>query len=148
MPSEVLDYVLRTEQEKQAAFGEVVNGVGKTFENFVGKAPVVTVLTGGIILKSIYDKLQNDSRRKSLLESVTSSDPVLKDTDKAKLLEWYATIYHYAPTVSLDRNSVRELLLQFARFGKVDMQTLKLLAETEKSLADADRSRSIWNKII
>lgn len=148
MPSEVLDYVLRTEQEKQAAFGEIVNGVGKTFENFVGKAPVVAVLTGGIILKSIYDKLQNDSRRKSLLESVTSSDPVLKDVDKAKLLEWYATIYHYAPTVSLDRNSVRELLLQFARFGKVDMQTLKLLAETEKSLVDADRSRSVWNKII
>lgn len=148
MPSEVLDYVLRTEQEKQAAFGEAANSFGKTFENFVGKAPIVTLLTGGIVLKSLYDKLQNDSRRKSLLESVTSSDPVLKDVDKAKLLEWYATLYHYAPTVSLDKNSVRELLLQFARFGKVDMQTLKLLAETEKSLAEADRNRSVWNKII
>lgn len=148
MASSILNHVLQTAQEKQAAILASGATFGRNFGNIIGKAPGTTALIGGLILKSIYDKIQNDSRRKALLESVTSSDPVLKDVDKAKLLEWYATIYHYAPTVSLDKNSVRELLLQFARFGKVDMQTLKLLAETEKSLAEADRNRSVWNKII
>lgn len=50
-------------------------------------------------------------------------------------MEWYATIVHFAPTVSLDKNAVREILQGFARFGRVDLQTLKLLADTEKSMA-------------
>lgn len=60
----------------------------------------------------------------------------------------YATIYHFAPKVSLDKVAVREVLQGFARFGKVDLQTLKMLAETEKALADPQSKAGVWGNIL
>lgn len=93
------------------------------------------VVTGGLVIGKVINKIKNDIRRKSLLEDLHLNDPLLRDIDKAQLMEWYATIVHFAPTVSLDKNAVREILQGFARFGRVDLQTLKLLADTEKSMA-------------
>lgn len=92
------------------------------------------VVTGGLVIGKVINKIKNDIRRKSLLEDLHLNDPLLRDIDKAQLMEWYATIVHFAPTVSLDKNAVREILQGFARFGRVDLQTLKLLADTEKSM--------------
>ena len=72
---------------------------------------------------------------------------MLKEVDRERLLEWYATIYHYAPKMSLDKVTVRELLQQFARFGRIDLQTLKTMAETEKALSQSKSSEGIKNKL-
>lgn len=93
------------------------------------------IVTGGLVIGKVINKIKNDIRRKSLLEDLRLNDPLLRDIDKAQLMEWYATIVHFAPTVSLDKNAVREILQGFARFGRVDLQTLKMLADTEKSMA-------------
>lgn len=103
--------------------------------NLTGLSVAGAVVTGGVVLGKVINNIKNDIRRKSLLEDLHLNDPLLRDIDKAQLMEWYATIVHFAPTVSLDKNAVREILQGFARFGRVDLQTLKLLADTEKSMA-------------
>lgn len=100
-----------------------------------GLSVVGAIVTGGLVIGKVINKIKNDIRRKSLLEDLRLNDPLLRDIDKAQLMEWYATIVHCAPTVSLDKNAVREILQGFARFGRVDLQTLKMLADTEKSMA-------------
>ena len=100
-----------------------------------GLSVVGAIVTGGLVIGKVINKIKNDIRRKSLLEDLRLNDPLLRDIDKAQLMEWYATIVHFAPTVSLDTNAVREILQGFARFGRVDLQTLKMLADTEKSMA-------------
>ena len=100
-----------------------------------GLSVVGAIVTGGLVIGKVINKIKNDIRRKSLLEDLRLNDPLLRDIDKAQLMEWYATIVHFAPTVSLDKNAVREILQGFARFGRVDLQTLKMLADTEKSMA-------------
>lgn len=105
-----------------------------------------SLISGGIVLGKIYGKIQNDIQRKSILEDIHLNDPILKNVDKGTLLEWYATIVHFAPTFSLDKNAVREVLQNFARFGKVDIPTLNMLAATEKNLEAQSRSAS-WGSI-
>ncbi|WP_304040014.1 hypothetical protein [Desulfovibrio piger] len=100
-----------------------------------GLSVVGAIVTGGLVISKVINKIKNDIRRKSLLEDLRLNDPLLRDIDKAQLMEWYATIVHFAPTVSLDKNAVREILQGFARFGRIDLQTLKMLADTEKSMA-------------
>lgn len=100
-----------------------------------GLSVVGAIVTGGLVIGKVINKIKNDIRRKSLLEDLRLNDQLLRDIDKAQLMEWYATIVHFAPTVSLDKNAVREILQGFARFGRIDLQTLKMLADTEKSMA-------------
>lgn len=84
-----------------------------------GLSVVGAIVTGGLVIGKVINKIKNDIRRKSLLEDLRLNDPLLRDID----------------TVSLDKNAVREILQGFARFGRVDLQTLKMLADTEKSMA-------------
>ena len=88
-----------------------------------GLSVVGAIVTGGLVIGKVINKIKNDIRRKSLLEDLRLNDPLLRDIDKAQLMEWYATIVHFAPTVSLDKNAVREILQGFARFGRIDLQT-------------------------
>ena len=87
---------------------------------------------GSYALSKIKTKIQNEPRRKAIVEDLASNDPIIKEADKDQVLQYYATIYNIAPTVSLDKNAVREILQGFVRFGRVDVQTLKTLAETER----------------
>ena len=137
MAQEALKYVLDRytgDLNKKAGFSfmDTVNTIGA-----VGKA-VGVLSMGAMVTKQVIDKLNNDTRRKALIEDLSNNDPLLRQVDKKQLLEWYATIYHYGPKVSLDKTTVRELLQSFSRFGKVDMQSIKLIADTEKALTDAD----------
>lgn len=93
-----------------------------------------TVGLSANIIRNIINKIQNDVRRKEIIEDLAAHDPVLSKVDKDQLKEWYATMYYYAPSMTVDKNTVREVLTGFARFGKIDIQTLKMLAETERTL--------------
>lgn len=83
---------------------------------------------------NIKSKLQNDVRRKALIEDLIKNDPVIKNENKDKVMEYYATIFHIAPHISADKNTVRDLLHNFITFDKVDLNSIKLLADAEKSL--------------
>lgn len=98
---------------------------------------VAALTTFGI--KAILNKIQNDTRRKALIEDLLSNDPIIKEADKTKTLEYYATIYNIAPTVSLEKPVVRELLQHFVKFGRIDLATIKTLSETEEKTNSAQR---------
>ena len=111
-----------------------------------GVAGVGMLGVGAAALHKAYTKVHNDVTRKHIIQDLHLNDPILRDVDNEKLLEWYATIYHFAPKFSLDKNAVREVLQNFARFGRVDVNTLKMLAESERAL-HADSSAT-WGTLL
>ncbi len=92
--------------------------------------------------------ITHDVKRKRLIEELGRTDPVLSRVEPDQLMEWYATIYHLAPTVSLDKSAVREILQNFARFGRVDVNTLKMLADTEKATSGSGGSMQSWGNTL
>lgn len=91
---------------------------------------------------SIINKLNNDTRRKAIIEDLAKNDPLLRQVPKDKLISWYGVIYRYGPRTSLNKEVTKDLLHTFAKFGKVDMQTLKTLADTEKAMSGSDSNFS------
>ena len=128
--------------------GVISNALQSAMNNTKITGTVKTI--GGIVLAGMavtkaYNAVQNDATRKNLINDLHMNDPVLSKVDGEQLLEWYATIYHFAPKFSLDKSAVREVLQNFARFGRVDVNTLKMLAETERATAQADSGTSWGN---
>lgn len=106
------------------------------------------LISGGMLLNKMHSRLQNDMQRKSLIEDLHLNDPILKQVDKSQLIEWYATIMHFAPKFSLDKPAVREVLNSFAQYGRVDLNTLKMLAEVESSVAKASSGSMSWGTML
>ena len=111
-------------------------------KSMLGKAPglslIAAIATTTAISKAIR-AIMNNTRKKALIEDLMISDPVIKNADKEQVLEYYALIDHIAPAISLEKPIVRELLQTFVRFGRVDMNSLKLLTETQKNYATAKK---------
>lgn len=139
--NEAFSYVMKTAHEKQAGLMDVVSK-GGAIGNSVGG-----LVSGGLLLKALYNRIRNDIQRKAIIEDLSLNDPILKKVDKAQLLEWYASIYNASPKVSADKAAVRELLRNFAAYGKVDIQTIKLLSETEKNLSPKPSAPS-WYSLL
>lgn len=104
----------------------------------------VAVATGVIlssyVIKSLISKVLNNAHCKAIIDDMKMNDPVLKNVDKATLLEWYATIYHFSPSYAKDKNAVRAMMLEFARHGKIDVAMLKTLTGMEKDVAASTKS--------
>ena len=113
-----------------------------TAKNIIGKAPglslIAAIATTTAISKAIRS-IMNNTRKKALIEDLMISDPVIKNADKEQVLEYYALIDHIAPAIALEKPIVRELLQTFVRFGRVDMNSLKLLTETQKNYSAAKK---------
>ena len=99
---------------------------------------------GTIAYDRIKRKIENEPRRRAILDDLSTNDPIISEADPEKVLQYYATIYNFAPEIALDKNAVQELLQHFIRFGRIDLQTLKTLAETEKTIeANKDRQSTL-----
>ena len=108
---------------------------GGSMRHLRDAAAVGTLVTIGLSsFSTIKNKIQNDLRRKSLLEDLMQNDPIISKEDKDKVLQYYATIFHVAPHLSADKNTVRDLLRNFVTFDKVDLNSIKMLADAEKSM--------------
>lgn len=145
------DFGKGSKQSQPQALPAEPKGLNKilgTFGTSTAKVLAVGSLVGGgmAIAKSIKE-VQNDMRRKRLITELHQNDPVLAEIPPQQILEWYATIYHFAPHFSLDRSAVREVLQNFARFGRVDVNTLKMLADTEKSTQAAAADSKSWGDV-
>ena len=125
---------------KESGFSDIVGQAAK-----VGKTVGPALATGGITayaLKQLLDKIKNDIRRKRIIEDIALNDPLLKTVDKQTLMRWYATINYYAPTLALNKLTVTEVLQNFAKFGKVDFNTVKMLIDTEKNIAETRKANT------
>jgi len=107
----------------------------------IGKG-VLDAAFGGI--GGLYDKLKQtlvtDPRRKQLVESLIRTDPVISDAvsrqphGKELVLEAYATMVRFAPTISLDPNAARSFLRECVLSGTgPNYATIKNLVETENA---------------
>ncbi len=93
-----------------------------------------TICSGLMLGKAYLAKLNNDTRRRAIIEDLARNDAVLRQVPKDKLISWYGVIFQYSPRTSLNKEVTRDLLQSFARIGKIDLQTVKTLAETEKAV--------------
>ena len=103
--------------------------------------------TGAYAFEKLKRKIQNEPRRKAILEDLRMNDPVISDADPEEVLRYYSTMYSVAPELSMDKNAVKEFLQNAVRFGRVDIQTIKSLAETEKSVKQNKDSQSVLGQI-
>lgn len=122
--------------------GGLMEAIKKGAKKIGGNVPTAVLVTAGIAgiaagmrgISAVYNKLLNDPKRKRILEQLIAEDPILRDADKDKLLEYYAVIYHVAPSITLNKGALREPLKNFVRFDKVDVATMKTLAELEDKM--------------
>jgi len=137
---------LKAAMEKTAGFFGTVSAAGKTIGSGLNSAKIDDVATaaklsgglaaaaviGGWGIKKVIDKISNDYKRKALLEDLILNDPILKQEDPNRVKEYYATIYMAAPDISADKSVVRELLRTFVKFGRVDINSINLLVDTQQ----------------
>lgn len=97
-------------------------------------------LGAGILLKNVYDRIQNDTRRKALIEDLMLTDPIISKAPKDQVMSYYATINNVAPHVAVDKNVTKNLLHHFISFGTIAPDTIKMLAETNASI---DKNKSL-----
>lgn len=102
----------------------------------IGLKGGVLAIGAGLALKSFINKIQNDTRRKAIIEDLMLTDPILKDAPKDQVLSFYATLNNVAPSIAVDKNAVREMLQHWVKFGTVDIAQIKMLAETQKTIHD------------
>jgi hypothetical protein len=95
---------------------------------------IATAALAGYAMKSIIQEFMNDHKRKAMLEDLMLNDPIISRAEPTTVKEYYATIHYMAPKLSADKNIVRELLQNFVKFGRVDIASVKTLADTQKSM--------------
>lgn len=119
------------------SFGNLpINEKAKTISDFagVGSKGMLAALGAGLVLKNFWNKIQNDTRRKALIEDLMLNDPIIKNAPKEQVMAFYATINNVAPSIALDKNVTKDLLHQFITFGTIDVKTIQLLADTHSAI--------------
>ena len=119
----------------EEAFKSMATGatgeIGKTIAGGLGKT-----------VKDIMDRSKQVSyyspRRQAILNSLRSEDEILGKLPEEKAREYYHTMSKIAPTLSVDKNAVKSFLRAAATSeGGIDWNTIKSLADTEKSMLQA-----------
>jgi len=100
----------------------------------IGSKSAILALGAGIVLTNWVKKIQNDTRRKALIEDLMLTDPIIKGAPKEQVMAFYATINNVAPSISTDKTIVKQLLQHFISFGTIDLPMIKMLAETHGTI--------------
>lgn len=98
----------------------------------------------GVMANKFIGSMNLSMTQSNLIKKLMQTDPIISAANKDQVLSFYKTICNMAPKVSTDENVVKDLLLNFIKFGRIDMQSLKLLVETEKLYTDAKKSRKLF----
>lgn len=134
--------------EKMAMFGTAaITGAIDKFKalpdkekaSFLGKVvkpSVAGVAIGALGLKMLYDKIQRDRQAKQVIDDLMRNDPIISKEAPDKVMQYAATVYNVAPSVTRDHNIMKNLLQNFIKFGTVDLQSIKMLVDIEKSMGD------------
>ena len=75
----------------------------------------------------------DESARKAILEQLRAEDHIIAGGDDKELMEAYHTMVRFAPTLSTDKNAVRNFLREAVSTGSgPNFATIKMLGETER----------------
>lgn len=129
--------------EKEAFLSSIAKSMAKNKDLLQGSLAAAGITSlAGMGISALLSKIQNDVRRKAIIEDLYMNDPLISQAPKDEVLQYYATIYNLAPKVSLEKNVVKELLQNFIKFGRVDVNTAKTLVDTEKGMMDVQTKNS------
>jgi hypothetical protein len=98
-----------------------------------------SAVLGAYGMKKVIDGILNDRSRWGMLEDLMMNDGIISKAEPQRVKEFYATIHHLAPSISGDKNVVRELLQNFVKFDRVDINSVKALADTQKSFTSGQK---------
>lgn len=110
----------------------------------ISAGALTATLLGGFGAQKVIDAASNSITRKALLEDLVLNDPIISQADEDQVKQYFATIHHLAPKLSQDKNIVRELLQNFIKFGRVDLASIKALADTQKSMIQGQEKLKDW----
>lgn len=99
---------------------------------------------GANLLRDIASKAQSavgsigeNAARKAIIDQIKKEDPVLAQAEDKTLMEAYHTMVRFAPTLSTDKNAVKNFLRHAVMSGSgPDFIAIKLLADTERAVTD------------
>ncbi len=82
----------------------------------------------------------DNAARQAILKQLKMEDSVLADADDKLLMEAYHTMVRFAPTLSTDKNAVRNFLREAVMTGSgPNFATIKMLGETERTVTGQGR---------
>jgi hypothetical protein len=115
--------------------GSVVSGFAEGMTKFVADKIFAKPLTKAYDI--LDKKFYLEPKQRNVLQQAIQSDPILAramEENPLMVTEAYKTIKQYAPSLTVDVNSLRNFLRQAVTMGgQVDFMTVKLLAEIEKT---------------
>lgn len=93
------------------------------------------------LAQGVGSALFGDPKKKAILEKLLTTDQIISDAvrrnpaSKDQILEAFATLQRFAPSLAADLNAVRSFLREVVLGGgNVNYATIKNLIDTEKSL--------------
>lgn len=126
--------------KKQAAYNKSdENGISSGFMSGIGKAIGGGIGGFGIGLgihgiSSAFSAAERDSLHTkflSALSSAISSNPILKNANKAKVQNYAETVFKFAPHVACDPNLLSHVLAGTIDGEGIDLMTIKTLGDLE-----------------
>lgn len=84
--------------------------------------------------KTLYNRIKSSTRHKAVIDDLMTNDPIIREADPEEMAQIYATIYKLAPGLALEKPAVREIMQNYAKMGRLDMQTVKMLVEANDKM--------------
>lgn len=126
------------EMRKQSSMWEFLGNNKDSFAALGGALGAGMLVSKGLVAASDYvSNLSGTFEQKKLIKNLMETDPIIKNADPAQVMSFYKTICNMAPNLSVDVNMAKDLLHNFIKFGRIDMQSLKLMIEAEKAHREA-----------
>lgn len=111
-------------QQAVQAFGRGVSEAGMSLLKDIASKAMSAIAHAG-----------DDSARRAILQQLRMEDPVLAEADDKLLMESYHTMVRFAPTLSTDKNAVKNFLREAVMTGSgPNFATIKMLGETERTV--------------
>lgn len=131
-------FMSKTAAVRGQSLGENIgSGLGKGLGEQFGKGLIDRLFTSA---GSTLDKILSTPARKDLIKRLFDSDPIISDALRRnpqmqkQLLEAYATMIKFAPSLTTDTNAVRSFLREVVLGGgNVNYAVIKNLIDTEKA---------------
>lgn len=121
--------------EKDASFGDMAGSLAKEFAGGIGKGLAGVTLGLGVagIAAAAKDisKGTMHTQFTMALERAISTNPILRQAKKEKVINYAETIFKFAPHVATDANLLSSILANAVHGEGIDPQTIKTLTDLE-----------------
>lgn len=127
----------RSQLEKSASLmGEFTSGAMKTIGGGIGALAVGAGIAGISRALSDTNKMALHGTFLKSLERAISTNRILKEADKSKVMQYGETVFKFAPHVATDPNLLSSILANAIHGEGIDPMTIKTLGDLESRYID------------